>query len=540
MKQLPMILRSLYRRCRGLGRDKRGNAAIIFALTAVPLIALTGLGVDYYTGLSYKARLDAAADAAALAAINATKAYVGANPQSQSGATISAAALTTGQTQGGQAFNANAGASGLLVPQSALQVTVVQNATNPLVIDATVQYAANVPTNFGGLVGVKTFNVGGTSKASMELGAYQDFYLVLDTSASMGLPTAAIDQQTLANGLAGLGYTPLNQMPQGAHNDPFNPGSPDNVYYRSWNTATKKYDGPYPNGCMFACHYSGQQSFGFAQANNIQLRIDALAGAVLNLLNYAMQPGVAMFPNQYRIGVYPFIVDAVQAVPLSYVNSSQTAMFTPQPVPLPTSDPQINSWLFPLGPVPRDAPFKQANTYATPFATTYLDSGSAGAIGGGGTHFEHLWTDFQNNNWLQGSGVGTSSSPQGFIFLVTDGVDNNQICEPSCNGSTPQLPPTSPTTSDFCQSAKNAGYTVAVLLIPYVPIANPTTFGNNEDNNVNQYASGTPSQIETRMQACATGGATGGFYAEANSSQDITNAIQGLFRKATQQARLTQ
>jgi hypothetical protein len=90
---------------------------------------------------------------------------------------------------------------------------------------------------------------------------------------------------------------------------------------------------------------------------------------------------------------------------------------------------------------------------------------------------------------------------------------------------------------DFCASARAAGYTVAVLLIPYVPIGLPNPlFSNDEDDYVNKIASGSPSPIETRMQACASGG----FYAKASSSQAISTAIQNLFIKATQQARLTQ
>ena len=100
----------------------------------------------------------------------------------------------------------------------------------------------------------------------------------------------------------------------------FAPKNPDNQY-----TATQ-----YPNGCMFACHYvstlgdasRAYQGFNYAEIHNLKLRIDSLAGAVLNLLNYAMQPGTAMFPNQYQIGVYPFITDAIDAVPLAYLSSS--------------------------------------------------------------------------------------------------------------------------------------------------------------------------------------------------------------------------
>ena len=52
--------------------DRKGNVAIIFALTLMPIALLTGMGIDYTSAASKKAMLDAAADAAALAAVTPT------------------------------------------------------------------------------------------------------------------------------------------------------------------------------------------------------------------------------------------------------------------------------------------------------------------------------------------------------------------------------------------------------------------------------------------------------------------------------------
>src|ERR1700722_9002395 len=57
-------------------RDKRANVAMVFGLMVVPMVVVTGLGLDFYRKLSYKARLDAAADATAIAAINTTQAFL--------------------------------------------------------------------------------------------------------------------------------------------------------------------------------------------------------------------------------------------------------------------------------------------------------------------------------------------------------------------------------------------------------------------------------------------------------------------------------
>ena len=74
-----ILARLAWRAIGPISRDRRGNVAMMFALTAVPLIALMGLGIDYYRDLSNKARLDAAADAAALSAISTAQAYINAN-----------------------------------------------------------------------------------------------------------------------------------------------------------------------------------------------------------------------------------------------------------------------------------------------------------------------------------------------------------------------------------------------------------------------------------------------------------------------------
>src|SRR5579875_3093382 len=53
-------------------RDTQANVAIIFALTSVLAIPLAGFGIDYGMAVDRKAKLDAFADAAALAAVTPT------------------------------------------------------------------------------------------------------------------------------------------------------------------------------------------------------------------------------------------------------------------------------------------------------------------------------------------------------------------------------------------------------------------------------------------------------------------------------------
>lgn len=461
------LLTRLIRRSIGaMGFDRRGNVAMMFGLMAVPLIALMGLGIDFYKGLSDKARLDAAADAAALAAISTAQAYINNNSQTQTDPTLTNNAIAAGEAQAIKAFAANAGTVQLVVPT--VPTVTMTRPPGSQTFNATVTYSGQTPTSFGGLVGVNTLNISGTSSSSLTMGKYLDFYLVLDVSGSMGLPTTSADQ----------------------------------TYLAKWNPDNASYVKTYPTGCAFACHFPGNQGFQYTRQsttdypNGIPLRVDTVGSAVQGLL--ATAANTETLKNQYRIGIYPFIVDAIQAAPLS-------------------SD------------------FTAANAVGANFAN-YLDQGTAnGGMGSGGTHFENLWKDMQP--YLSTVGTGASAtSPQPFIFLVTDGADNNQVYTPASNswtGSQPQLP-----SQTFCTNAKNAGYTVSVLYIPYVQIEPPNpTFAGDEDDKVNAIIPSIPGVLggPPQLQGCASPG----FYFEASTPQDINNAIQAMFAMALAAARLT-
>jgi Flp pilus assembly protein TadG len=436
-------------------RNRRGNVAVMFALMALPLVALLGLGIDYYKELSDKARLDAAADAAALAAISAAQQYINNYSQTQVDPTLTNNAILAGKAQAIKAFYANAGTVELAAPATPIP-NVIRDPLNVQTLTATVTYTAQTATSFGGIVGVNSLNISGSSSSSLTMGKYLDFYLLLDVSGSMGIPTTVAGQNLLAQ------------------------NNPDNAQYKT----------TYPTGCNFACHFSGNLGFQYTRTSNIALRVDSVGSAVQSLLATAKQ--TMTLSNQYRVGIYPFIVDAIQAAALS-------------------------------------SNFTNANTVAGTFAN-YLDQGTTNSgMGSGGTHFETLWKDL--SPYLKGVGNGSgATSPQPFIFLVTDGADNNQVYTPSTaswTGSQPQLP-----SLTFCSSAKSAGYTVSVLYIPYVPIQNPNpTFAGDEDDKVNAIVPSIPGTL----QSCASPG----FFFTADTPANITNAMQAMFAQALQAARLT-
>ncbi|MCB1475565.1 MAG: hypothetical protein H6883_09070 [Rhodobiaceae bacterium] len=68
MRVLASALQGLLGLCGKFGRDHRGNISIIFGATIVPVVALTGAAIDFTAAHNVKIKLQAAADAAALAA----------------------------------------------------------------------------------------------------------------------------------------------------------------------------------------------------------------------------------------------------------------------------------------------------------------------------------------------------------------------------------------------------------------------------------------------------------------------------------------
>ena len=433
-----MKIKTLLNFWRRFHRDRRGNVAILTAFSMIGLAGTAGLGIDYYNALAAKSRLDLASDAAAIAAINAAQSYIEANSATQTDPALTAAAITAGKAQSLKVFASNAGSIARIAATPTITMTRSGQTFN-----AAITYQAASQNAFGPIFGVKQINITGTAASSLTMGKYLDFYLLLDVSGSMGLPTTTAGQTQLAA------------------------ISPDNKNI-------------YPTGCVFACHFSEKicttvakltteqncQGYSLARANNIALRADSVGAAVQAMLSTAQS--TMTIPNQYRIGLYPFISQMGTLYAISNnITGAQTAAGT-------------------LG--------------------NLLDTGQSTTVyGSGGTHFENAIPAM--NTAITAVGTGSAaSSPQPFVFLVTDGADNNQYYTTSTNGWTGSQPQNMDPT--LCTPLKNRDITVAVLYIPYQPITNPNaSFANNEDGKVNAIVPTIPAEL----QQCASPG----FYFSA-------------------------
>ncbi|MFY9838594.1 MAG: pilus assembly protein TadG-related protein [Xanthobacteraceae bacterium] len=115
-------------------RNLRGNVAIIFALSLVPIVFLAGMALDFTSATQKRARLNAAADAAALSAVTPKMA-------SQSIATAHAVA---------QAVFAGEASTVKGLSYSNPNINIVQNG---LVRTSTVTYTAASSNAFQGILG---------------------------------------------------------------------------------------------------------------------------------------------------------------------------------------------------------------------------------------------------------------------------------------------------------------------------------------------------------------------------------------------------
>jgi Flp pilus assembly protein TadG len=527
--------------------NKRANVAVIAGMSALPLIIAVGCVIDYTTATSAKAKLQAGADAATLAAVSVNSPIV-ASAQAMGSSNGS---VTNGTTYLSDLFQANYPAS----PTPTISSSSITK--SGMVVTASMSFTARVPTAFLGVLGINNITITGSSTSSYTMATYISFYLLLDVSGSMSFPSTQAEQARL----------------QAVNPDNMNPNTPGS--------------NGYPGGCTFACHFTRQgacpqsgsgngpyqgpipavgsttnpSSGGYCQgfiisrlgttptsfaagSNNatngnhvnwtntqvtncptpgttacIQLRADAVGYAVNNLLSNAYKAETANNrTDQFKVGLYPFIV---QVYNNGSPDGSGYASLTTSINGSATSSGTIN--------------------YAAANLATLLDTGNNAALKSGGTDIDGALTTV--NTLITSVGGGTSNTDYlPYVFLITDGSQDNQT---QWGGSWSGSNHATTVDTSKCTTLKNRGITVAVLYIPYQPIQNPTNFAGGEDYAVNAIlpydstynpngASGPPT-IPSQLQACASPN----FYYTANTPGDIDDALTKMFNQAVKSAHVT-
>ncbi len=277
----------LRRRIAALFLQKSGSVAILFALSSLAVFLFAGLALDYGRAIASKSVLNTAADAAALAALAAAEsAYAKGLPASQM--------ISDGQAAAQRAYVVNAGSNYANLAQ-APTIAVVQSGRT---INATINYQANSPNLFGNLAHVSQMTFTGAAAASMTLPSYLSFYLLLDVSESMGIPSTASEISRLAA---------IN---------------PD-------------YLNLYPGGCTIACHFTAYDACQNVHGATVMCQgynLSRTAGGSGSPVSYCPQPGQSNC-IQLRLDAVAYAVQQLisTAQTTATLTNSSPSAFTPLP-----------------------------------------------------------------------------------------------------------------------------------------------------------------------------------------------------------------
>ena len=534
-------MRILDRVMRRFPKDQRGNVAVIFAIACVPLISAVGCAIDYTEATRIKSKLQSAADAAAVASISQqSSGWLAASRMTGNGE------VTAAETDARNIFNGNITAATSLFNNQTVTATVTKTGAN---LTSLVTFTADVPVTFMKVVGFQKLTVTGSSAASASLPLYLDFYLLLDVSGSMGLPSTPAEAVRMQNinpdnysnyptgctlachfqvqnvcGNSTQRY-PTNNYCMGYAYSRLSQSALSNLINQASTVSVPKQVPGLPNAMLpnlsanltpgaansLVTGNSRSLPYSLTAATScptdgtdacIQLRLDAVGYAVNQLLQMANT--VAVVPQQFRVGIYPFIqtMDANYAPLTSSINGSPNTAGT------------IN--------------------YAAANLATELDTNANAALGSGGTNIAQSLGNMNTTIVSVGNGSSASSTLP-YVFLVTDGAVDPQTKQLSVSGGwagSNHATVIASGASSPCKQLRDRGIKVSVLYIPYVPI-NPVnaSFANDEDD----YANNNIANIPASLTNCASPG----FFYTANTPQDITNALNAMFNHALVTAHIT-
>jgi Flp pilus assembly protein TadG len=512
--------------------DRRGNVALMYALAMPVLMFGVGVAVDFTHAAQVRTELNAAADAAVLAALT---------PGMMQQPNL------TAQTAAQNMFNGQIATITSLAPgDTTVAITITNPNNNPLVRNVTVAYTAQNENIFASILGVPTLALAGSSTGSASMAANINFYLLLDNSPSMALPAtqAGITQMqnlTTDQGSCAFACHQAATNNGDSNGNSCNSGStltnlsgysangstlPSPTYYCTTTSSAKCSDGSSPTKATesgkttyYYCAL-GQQidNYQLARNNSITLRLDALSTGISDLMAdaYQTQQNTASIPPVYQFAAY------------SMDSAWQIGMWS-------STTPAYNNLMAMTANYVSGWKAAALNFGVMEYYANNEECGNSACTsnGGGGD----IATSFSNalgamNTIMPNPGLGTNvagDTPQEVLFLVTDGVedDNNSSCSELLTGTRCQAP----INPALCTTIKNRGIRIAILYTDYYAVTSNSWY--NDYVGLFQ-----PSGIiATNLQACASPGL---FYDAGLDSSNLGGALQALFNTVVQTAHLTQ
>lgn len=290
MRSRSVVPRSTSAAVPGFLTNTRASVGIVFALAAVPILFGFGMGLDYAAAARKRERLNAVADAAALAATTP-------NMMQQTALQAKLAATSMFLAQAGQIGG---------VTGTSVTINVNDNSTNGTTVrTVSVSYTTASLNQFSKLLKMNTIGLSGNSAASTSIPPNTNFYVLLDSSPSMAIAATQDGINTMVNN-------------------------------------TKSQD-----GCAFACHQTnpkddnlgnpnGEDNYALARALGVTLRIDLVNQAAQNLMTYLnaqaqtydVKYGAATYSFDYQINTLGPMTDLKTGLQAAKTYASNLQMLT--------------------------------------------------------------------------------------------------------------------------------------------------------------------------------------------------------------------
>jgi Flp pilus assembly protein TadG len=551
--------------------NSKGNVAVIFAIASIPILTAIGCAVDYSLAIRMQSKMQSAADAASVGSISqSSPGYAAAEAMTGNGS------VAAGVTDANNIFMGNlcgptvggcsnvAGYSNLVV-----STTVAKSGSG---LTSIVNFTAQVPTVFLNVIGYQTMNISGSSTSSAAMSTYLDYYLLLDVSGSMGLPS------TPAEAVRMQSVNPDNfvQYPTGCtlachfaaqssaciddanvtppNNYPLNPPTTTTSYTQHYSTnsycmgyiysrlgqtalTTMLNHSSSATGPYGLKQVPGLPDAMLANLNNSLSGTNSLITGNSKSLSYSLTPATSCPTDgtdaciQLRLDAVGYAVtQLLQQANLTEAQTNVTNQFRIGLYPFIT---QLYSY-FPL--TTNIGATSSINTAAANLATL-LDTNANSNLGSGGTHIDVAINSI--NSTIVNVGNGTSSTnTQPFVFLITDGAQDPQmkgVPNGGWSGSNHATVLNNTSQVSFpnaCQTLKNRGIIVGVLYVPYQQISPVnSSFAGDEDD----YANNNIPNISPSLQTCASPN----YFFTASTPQAINAALQQMFSQSLTTAHIT-
>lgn len=501
---------------RGLAGDRRGNVLMLMVFSVIPLTLAGGIGIDYARAARLQTKLNAAADAAALAAVSQPMMLAGND---------NAKAKTAAENM----FKSQISSlPGLLWNDADLIVNVTGNNLVTSTRTAVVTYTARSTNAFSGIIGMPSITIGGTATATATAAPNIDFYLALDTSSSMALPTTSagitvmdsavscsfachsnkiqqyvggsIPTLILDNAKFSLVKGSFGTSGSGTNQKTLIDADSSFIYTNRTATDSKCSDGTTNKKdiCVYNADGTYADSYWYALNKGVRLRVTDERQGASDLMALAQSYATAN-SRTYRAALYTF----------DHKSNLQTVA-------------TLSSNLSAIATAANGIEVVMVN-----------DKAGNGRPPNGESGTQYLFTSFESilskmsteMPALSGKGTDTpGDTPQAFLFMVTDGMSDENIG----SGRTRTAMQDAQITQ--CNAIKARGIKIAILYTEY-------TVDSIKDDEPGQRALAEAAipNIAPQLTKCASPD----LLYIVKTNENISTALQSLFTKAVASARLS-